>query len=101
MSYCIDVEIKNHISGRRYISRYYSNSIINSSDIYDRIIYDIKSEVKSLIVSTDMTHYTVEFSNELNCVEIFKDKKQWGLLHTGAVIIYDIDKCLCPRNIKS
>jgi len=92
MNYSIDIEIKNHISGKRHISRYYSNAIITSSAIQDRIINDIISQVNTLIVPVDMTHYVAEFSNEFECVEIFNNAKQPGLLHTGAVVIYSIDK---------
>ena len=90
MNYSVDIEIKNHISGRRYISRYYSEFVINSTTIHERIIRDIESEVNSLILPVNMSRYTIEFSNELKCIEIFRDVKKMALLHTGATVVYSI-----------
>ena len=92
MQHYVDIEIKNHISNRRYISRYYSGHAITSFMIHERIVRDIEAEVDQLINPVDMTQCTIEFTNELKCVDIFKDNKSWALLHTGAVIVYNLDK---------
>lgn len=88
----IDIEIRNHITCRRYISRYYGNASITDADldkINERIFDDVKKETANQILSYDMTDAKMEILGRR--VDIFSDKKQLGLLHTGAVHVYDIN----------